>query len=387
MRNILFPAHPDADVEREYVRAMIDRAANSFVANAIGLLLLACACLVVPFGKTLAIGLLLRTLAVVNSAFNTKRLLHAVRTDAPLDGPIRHFTLGMAFAGFTWGLLLWFIPIASLASLSAVIVLLIVAVGVTLITAASAPAPRVMVAFQIPFAITLTAWLASMAGSYGVMPVFFALGLCVGTLSFGLGLTRQAHEAARIMVESRRMTAELAEANERLEQAMGEVDRMARHDMLTGLLNRRSFDEQMEAIMLAGEQSSWAVMLIDLDHFKSINDSAGHHGGDAVLRETGALLACVADTLPRGTLAARVGGEEFAILVPIVRGDALKDFATTLCGRFRCIEAPPGHGGTISASIGVADWQEGEGAHQLMQRADRALYRAKHGGRDRAIAA
>jgi diguanylate cyclase (GGDEF)-like protein len=148
--------------------------------------------------------------------------------------------------------------------------------------------------------------------------------------------------------------------------------RLADTDPLTGLLNRRAFLRQ--AIGGEGEQM---LLLTDIDHFKQINETIGHDGGDEVLRVFARTLRQVA---PAGALIARMGGEEFAILSPVDRAIAPE----TLLARLRAARMP--FDLTVTASIGACsgalmtepDWKA------MYRRADRALFDAKQAGRDRA---
>ena len=161
-------------------------------------------------------------------------------------------------------------------------------------------------------------------------------------------------------------------------------------DALTGIANRRAFDERLTALWmrLAREQAPLALILVDLDHFKNLNDTRGHGEGDAALRQMGGVLRMVVRSTEDVT--ARLGGEEFAILLP----RTLPEHALLVAERVRDAVAftripNPGtsNGDTLSASIGVAmGWpSEGGGAAELFERADSALYRAKAEGRDRVV--
>jgi diguanylate cyclase (GGDEF)-like protein/PAS domain S-box-containing protein len=157
-------------------------------------------------------------------------------------------------------------------------------------------------------------------------------------------------------------------------------------DHLTGVGNRRAFFEAAEQELARGRSRPrpTALILIDADHFKRINDRHGHPGGDAVLRHLGALLSSV---FRQVDIVARVGGEEFAALLP----SSTLDDAAAVAERLRCLVAAtpaPFDGGAIALTIsaGIAAFDEGAGhagLDVLMKRADRALYAAKAAGRDR----
>lgn len=172
-----------------------------------------------------------------------------------------------------------------------------------------------------------------------------------------------------------------------VEAATEELARLSRTDALTGLANRGHFDatvrREVERSIRHGHPLTLA--LLDLDRFKAVNDVHGHVVGDRVLRRTAAALA---RTSRVHDLAARIGGEEFALILPdtdVAGGQALAERARAALG------AAPGVTGVgevvVTASAGVAQLRAGEGAEGLYARADAALYAAKAAGRDRTVAA
>lgn len=154
-------------------------------------------------------------------------------------------------------------------------------------------------------------------------------------------------------------------------------------DILTGLANRRAFDEAL-ANLLHGQRkhdAMFSLLMLDLDRFKSYNDDFGHLAGDEVLRITGHLLGAA---LRPSDLAARYGGEEFALLLPHTDVTRADEVAARILGAFRSYAWPRR---AVTISIGVAQSTAGDGDADLVQRADAALYDAKHAGRNRAVAA
>jgi two-component system, cell cycle response regulator len=159
---------------------------------------------------------------------------------------------------------------------------------------------------------------------------------------------------------------------------------LASKDALTGALNRRSFDEQAQALMAACARAGapLALVAVDIDHFKRINDGFGHAVGDAVLKE---FAQRILQTSKRRDCLYRLGGEEFALLLPHTDLDAAAAFAEVLR---RSLERTPFSGaGHLSASFGVAVLLPGDTLPTLMERADRALYTAKDQGRNRVVCA
>jgi diguanylate cyclase (GGDEF)-like protein len=157
-------------------------------------------------------------------------------------------------------------------------------------------------------------------------------------------------------------------------------EHQALHDALTGLPNRLLFKDRIEGALHGRDDAPSAVMLIDLDHFKEINDTLGHHAGDVLLQEVAARLS--AELADAGTVA-RLGGDEFGVLLPAMQrsGDAML-VAQRLLGRLREPFTIEGLTLEVDASIGIACHPaHGEDVEQLNQRADIAMYAAKEGGR------
>ena len=184
-----------------------------------------------------------------------------------------------------------------------------------------------------------------------------------------------AEEQARIEHRLRDTQDRLREANRRLEQ-------MVRTDALTGLGNRRLFSERMRQEWKLSQRLEFpvALLMIDIDHFKIVNDEHGHTAGDEVLRHIGKLL----EHSTRGSdTCVRYGGEEFAVILPATSQNQAEHLAKVL--REEIAAAPCGHQ-NITVSIGVAAGNacnQSETLEQLIERADAALYTAKAAGRNR----
>jgi len=178
-----------------------------------------------------------------------------------------------------------------------------------------------------------------------------------------------------------RFVAALAGSSIERELRERELSDMARRDYLTGLANRRDLHEQLDAALARSRRGDQPVALlyIDLDGFKPINDSLGHETGDAALREVARRLrACVRE----GDLVARLGGDEFVVLQSAAVGDdEVRALADRLC---RALAEPYFLGTSVvrmSGSVGVALARSGEDGDGLLSRADAALYRVKERGR------
>jgi diguanylate cyclase len=168
------------------------------------------------------------------------------------------------------------------------------------------------------------------------------------------------------------------------------VKKEAITDGLTGLLNRKAFDEQILDCVAecAKTQTPLVLMLLDIDYFKKFNDAYGHQVGDQVLRLVARTLT---DNVKGRDFAARYGGEEFAIILPDTPVSAGLRVAEVLRksveGKEVINKANNENMGRITLSIGLAEYAPGESITDLIERADKALYEAKRGGRNRVIEA
>lgn len=190
---------------------------------------------------------------------------------------------------------------------------------------------------------------------------------------------------ARKNEELARIAAELEDTNRQLAVANVRLRALSYVDGLTGVANRRRFDEALEEACASASQQGepLSLVLIDLDHFKKLNDTQGHQDGDEALRAVAALLQ--ERTEARGGLAARFGGEEFAWLLPGVSLETAKAEAEKLriLVRDAHIRHDAAEHGIVTASLGVSASSGQASPLALVAAADAALYRAKSGGRNR----
>lgn len=181
------------------------------------------------------------------------------------------------------------------------------------------------------------------------------------------------------VVETLELLAALGAADLRSMRATHQLREQARTDPLTGLPHRRAFDEALQQALVLGPSAAGlttAVVLVDLDHFKAVNDAQGHPAGDEVLRRAARSLALA---LRSQDALHRIGGDEFAAVLEV------QDVAELQAVADRLVAAAGAGAGTVS--VGACLVPEGDDAAQVVARVDAALYSAKQNGRDQAVVA
>jgi diguanylate cyclase (GGDEF)-like protein len=202
-----------------------------------------------------------------------------------------------------------------------------------------------------------------------------------GTLVCGSRQRDAFGEAVQIELSLLAMQAAESVARTRLYE---HVEKLATTDGLTGLLNRRTFNSQLAARLREAQRyrKHLSLLLVDIDHFKKVNDTHGHPAGDSVLRG----VAAVAASQARETdLVARYGGEELALVLPETDSAGARAIAERLRAAVASADHPTEKGHLrVTISLGIATWPgDGAAAEELIEAADKALYRAKQAGRNR----
>ncbi len=196
-----------------------------------------------------------------------------------------------------------------------------------------------------------------------------------------LELRRLGHLLNRQLDERRWYEQQLSQYYTELESLNADLAEQTRTDPLTGLPNRRAFSAALATALEAAQAGGPppVVAVLDIDHFKTINDLHGHDQGDHVLVELSALLR---SHVAGDGMCARFGGEEFVLLLPNLSLDG----ARMQCEFLRQSVAALPIGLPVTVSIGLTAMRRGESAQDMLKRADQALYRAKHHGRDQVVA-
>jgi diguanylate cyclase (GGDEF)-like protein len=223
-------------------------------------------------------------------------------------------------------------------------------------------------------------------------PIFFTIALMAlgfvtlrhhfytGVLAIGVGLAAYGIRTTVLQMRYMHVQKELRAAHDRLEE-------LSLQDSLTGIANRRRFDQTLDSEWHRAMRahSPLTLLLIDLDYFKNLNDTHGHRHGDRCLGRVAAALHSVASR--SGDLVARYGGEEFAAILPVTHPEAAKAIALRMQSAVEALKVvnPSDIGNYLSMSVGICSCEppicgSPEG---LIEAADRALYRAKQYGRNR----
>jgi diguanylate cyclase (GGDEF)-like protein len=227
-------------------------------------------------------------------------------------------------------------------------------------------------------------WLGSGTVDLPLLLMFVFAAIAGIAVAWALWIRQSMAREAELLQMVRERTQQLEEANRRLEA-------LSYTDALTNLANRRAFDKALDVEWRRGvrSQKPIAILMIDIDHFKSFNDTYGHPAGDSCLVSVAAALASVvrraADTL------ARYGGEEFVALLPETDAAGVAAIAERmrLAVEALNIANTRGVGGRVTVSVGHAAMlaNAGTGTASLIAAADVALYQAKRAGRNRVVAA
>jgi diguanylate cyclase (GGDEF)-like protein len=183
-----------------------------------------------------------------------------------------------------------------------------------------------------------------------------------------------------VMMINGRLFYELNKYSDEREKMVEELRRLAITDVLTGVFNRMKLEQLLAAEVLRARRYNrqLSVILIDVDTFKSVNDTFGHHVGDIVLKEIARLLR---ENVREPDYVGRWGGEEFLVINP----ETDREGSFALAEKLRSVISSHhfGEAGEKTISLGVATLHGDEREESLLQRADQALYRAKNGGRNR----
>jgi diguanylate cyclase len=280
----------------------------------------------------------------------------------------RPYAATLVLSSLIWGVgVLWIMPAGNEVAQYVILFFVVGMVGGSLVSYSAHRGMTITAMLGVLLPITL--WLFFQPGQ-------IALGLAVASTTFMAGALRGTRVLNSAMQGNLLLGHELKMAN-RI------ADHIARTDELTGINNRRAFMELGEQTtrLCQRQRQPLSALLLDVDHFKQINDTYGHSAGDLVLKQIGSLMA---QQFRAADVCGRIGGEEFAVLL----ADTDTQAATSVANKFRQEVANAtlqwqGHSLQVTVSIGVASHNADLGT--LLQRADAAMYQAKNSGRNRVV--
>lgn len=209
-------------------------------------------------------------------------------------------------------------------------------------------------------------------------PSAMQVGVAIAVLVFSTFVVSATRKLSDALEKAFRLTRQM-------ELAHNISTRAAQTDELTGLMNRRAFFEHAQVLyeQCRHNRQPLCALMLDMDHFKQINDTYGHQAGDQVLRQIGGVISA---SFRQADVYGRLGGEEFAVLLPNTTLETAQVIAEQLVKAISDLAAEPVQG--LSASLGVASTQaRDQDLHGLMNTADKALYRAKAQGRNQVAVA
>lgn len=387
-------------VMAERVRVFTDRAVAGALSSPLGTLLLALVLgpvvgwrqaaawlILINLGEMLILGLGYRRRAMQPAW--SESIIWAQRQI------VANFLVGLA-----WGTSVWFFSVEPLSHhyfFNLSVLVAVSAICVTIMSAFRAASilfsaavllPPVVHAFQIshPFAMQIGLSLIilfALEVQYGAV----ARRQLISGLEAGQRSQALVDQLSQLRSDLYQSNHALAQKNADLAAAFERLNELATHDELTGAFNRRVMVERLElqAVYKSRYGTPASLIMLDLDHFKKINDRHGHSVGDLALQ---LLVRTVQDELREGDILARFGGEEFLVLLPLSTADAARQTAE----RLRCAIAAIKLGADedqvlLRASFGVAELVMDESVASWLRRVDLALYQAKDTGRNRVVLA
>jgi diguanylate cyclase (GGDEF)-like protein len=390
----------EARVMAARIRVFTDRAVAGALSSPLGTLLLAAIMgpaagwdraaiwlCVINFGELLILGLGYR-----------------YQSSPPADRGNRGWAVRQIWAncltGLAWGSSVWFFRVDDHFTLYLINLTVLVGVSALCVTIMS-PFRSAMLLFAMGILLPPLAQVAVMPGPYRIETAAGLAILFVLTLHYGRVTRRQLIDGLDSELRSRALVEQLSQVRAELSISNGElatrnadlaatlerVKELATRDELTGAFNRRYIVDQLERQLAAKlrHATSASVTMLDLDHFKKINDRYGHPVGDQALQET---VRVIGAELREGDVLARFGGEEFLVLLPMTGLDAARLLAERLRKALASVVLAAGSDEVrVRASFGVAELGTGESVAGWLGRTDGALYQAKERGRDCVVAA
>lgn len=326
---------------------------------------------------------LIRLALFIHDSMLARGLQQELAQGEPSRRTVWRIIAAAGFANLTWGALTWPLAIGTSIDFLCFMTVIIALFSICLSMVSASFHPHTLAASTLGGCLGLAPKIFELTASVGLLLPLGFLIYFVTIYYFAQVLCRQARGGIVLDLRRKRIARQLAQTNAALQQALHHANSLADQDSLTKLRNRRAFEQALPAFVAAcPDQQHW-LLLIDVDHFKRINDRFGHAMGDGVLVALGTTLAQW-EVEADGRLTGRWGGEEFIVAVAVQPHEDPGQIADPLRERIfelaECLHWP----GTVelSASIGCARLDDPRQFDETLSRADAALYRAKNSGRN-----
>ncbi|MFC4293162.1 GGDEF domain-containing protein [Sphingorhabdus arenilitoris] len=375
----------DVAVRNELLRRAIGRPFVNRMPTLFSLLVIGIAAVNIPHRLTLwaLIGIFIAVNFV--AAYTAGRVKTAIEKGRNINAE-RYIWLTVEFlCGAVWGLMLWPVTDPAISGPERPIITAVIMVTVSagcLVSSNASGLPRSIIAGFIITAVPSSIIFYDMEGALLTSGAFL---MFVAMLNIASIMRSEAVRNLKTELEKDELTAELAAALDRAQY-------LSRHDSLTGLLNRRDFDRAATSLNIDRSAQSGAIIIFDLDHFKSINDRFGHMDGDKALIAAADLTRMVLSnndlTASEDYAAARWGGEEFVVALAAKNEMQAAEIAEQIRTAFEDYSETGWPAELhITASFGVAAWPARSSLQDAIAAADARLLQAKSAGRNRVVAA
>lgn len=298
-------------------------------------------------------------------------------------GTRRRFVIGMGLSTFLWGALTWPLEIGLGLDFISFLIVTIALFSICLSIVGAGYHSGALIATSLGGVLGLGPKIAMLTAQIGfVLPIGFAIYF-VTIVAYARVVARQTRAGILLHMRNRANALRLAKVNDALETALQRANWLADRDALTELRNRRSVESEMEGFLARFAHRRIYLLLLDLDHFKGINDRFGHDTGDGVLLAVGTCLKQW-EAENTGRLTGRWGGEEFIALAACKPSERIEGLAEDLRERLEMlgISLPWPQEMELTTSIGCAPLGALTNFEAALGEADRALYLAKQSGRN-----
>ena len=374
------PAITAADIDGASRDNFLRNMPGSLATTIIPFSLLALCCLQLSQWPVMT-GLLLLHGAVLGAMLHLSRRMLAARSATRKRILWQIYQILSLSSGALWAACMQPVFSSLGVDMAAMFVCIVIIVTVAVTSMVIATQWDVFIAFLGGFMVCLLPQTILSLDAIGPIPLIATLGLAPALVRLAHVVRRQDREMLAAQLERQQLADDLY-------HALATAEYLANRDSLTGLYNRRAFEAEATQMQARHPERTHSLILIDLDHFKAVNDRFGHAVGDFVLIRTAEIITRCIDRqglAGRGdSICARWGGEEFIVLLQGGRADDASTMARLLRAQLVMMRDPAWPEELIiTASFGIAKWHSAIPLHQAISHADSAMYEAKRAGRDR----